>query len=186
MGEITLLLASARAGDAAAENTLYARVYGELRSLARHHLRRQRTVTLLDATSLVHEAYLRLAGRDELAFENRAAFYAYASRVMRNVVLDQLRERAADKRGGGVAALTLSTSIEDSGLQGIDLLAVDQALGQLAKIDARSHDIFEMHFFGGLAVPEICGLRALSPATVKRDLRKARAFVFQAVSGTGA
>jgi RNA polymerase sigma factor (TIGR02999 family) len=186
MGEITLLLANARAGDAAAENTLYTRVYGELRSLARHHLRRQRTVTQLDAASLVHEAYLRLAGRDDLAFENRAAFYGYASRVMRSVVLDQLRESAAEKRGGGAAAVTLVTSIEDGGLQGIDIFAVDQALQQLARIDARGHDIFEMHFFGGLAVPEICSLRALSPATVKRDLRKARAFVLQALSGTDA
>jgi len=183
MGDITRLLALSCEGDARAENALYALVYGELRTLARHHLRRECTVTQLDAAGLVSEAYLRLAGREGLAFENRASFFAYASRVMRNVVLDQVRERHADKRGGRVD-ITLTTSIEDSALQGPDLIAVDQALKALARVDARGHDVFEMHFFAGMAVDDICSAKALSPATVKRDLRKARAFLFHELAGT--
>ncbi|MEP7300891.1 MAG: ECF-type sigma factor [Caldimonas sp.] len=181
MEDITRLLALAGEGDAAAENTLYARVYGELRTLARHHLRSVDGATQLDAAGLVSEAYLRMAGRHALEFENRHRFFAYASRVMRNVIVDHVRERATERRGGGGAAVTLTTSLEDGGLRGADLLAIDQALTTLARIDARGHDVFEMHFFAGMAVEDICAVKSLSAATVKRDLRKARAFVFQAI-----
>ena len=186
MDDITRLLALATAGDAAAEGALYARVYDTLRALARAHLRRERAVTQLDAAGLVSEAYLRMSGQQHLAFENRRRFFAYASRVMRSVVVDHLREGRADRRGGGVGEVTLTTSVEDAALQGSHLLAVDQALKALARLDARGHDVFEMHFFAGMPVEDICSVKALSPATVKRDLRKARAFLFQELTGSAA
>jgi RNA polymerase sigma factor (TIGR02999 family) len=181
MDDITRLLGLAARGDVDAENALYARVYEELRTLARHHLRGELATAQLDAAGLVSEAYLRMAGRQDLEFENRHRFFAYASRVMHSVIVDQVRERQAERRGGGATAITLTTSFEDDGLRGVDLLAVDQALTVLAQIDSRAHDVFEMHFFAGMVVEDICELKGLSAATVKRDLRKARAFVFQAI-----
>lgn len=186
MEEITQLLALAAAGDAAAENDLYARVYNELRTIARHHLRGEQAATQLDPPSLVNEAYLRMAGRGDLEFDNRHRFFAYASRVMRSIIIDHVREKQAARRGGGVGDVTLTTSIEDGALRGPDLLAVDQALQALARVDERGHDIFEMHFFAGMTVDAICELKALSPATVKRDLRKARAFLFRELGVTAA
>ncbi len=178
MGDITTLLGQASGGDAHAENALFRAVYAELRVLARSNLWRERTVSELDPAGLVSEAYLRMNRRTDLAFENRSRFFAYASRVMRSVILDQVRERATDKRGGGVPDVTLSTSIEDAAFSGPDLVAIDHALKALKEIDARSHDVFEMHFFGGMTIPDIGNATDLSPATVKRELRKARAFLF--------
>ena len=185
MGDITFLLAQASGGDAHAENALFSAVYAELRVLARSNLWRERTVSELDPAGLVSEAYLRMNRRTDLAFENRSRFFAYASRVMRSVILDQVRERATEKRGGGVRDITLSTSVEDAAFGGPDLVAVDRALTSLAAIDQRSHDLFEMHFFGGMTVPDICSASALSPATVKRELRKARAFLYDELGEGG-
>lgn len=184
MDEITRLLALVAEGDATAEGALYGRVYNELRTIARHHLHGERAVTQLDPAGLVSEAYLRIAGRSDLEFDNRHRFFAYASRVMRSVVVDHVREQQAERRGGGLGRVTLTTSLEDTGLQGPDLLAVDQALKALQRIDARGHDVFEMHFFAGMAVEDICAVKSLSPATVKRDLRKSRAFLFRELGGT--
>lgn len=177
MAEITSLLQRANAGEPSARAELYSRVYDELTALARQSLSREATVSQLDAHGLVHEAYLKLQARGDLAFENRRAFFAYAARVMRSVILDTLRSRVTVKRGGEQQAVTLDTSIEDTKGHGADLLAVDSALKALASLDARTHDIFEMHFFGGMSVEDICGVMELSPATVKRDLRKARAWL---------
>ncbi|MDB5969520.1 MAG: hypothetical protein JWQ90_1970 [Hydrocarboniphaga sp.] len=178
MNEVTQLLPGAVAGEPGARDALYMLVYKELCVLARSNLARTDTCSQLDPPSLVNEAYLRMAHRRDLSFENRRAFFGYASRVMRAVILDYVRDRAADKRGGGVAAITLNTGIEDSAMQGCDLIAVDAALQSLARLDARGHDVFEMHFFAGMEVPDIGATLDISPATVKRDLRKARAFVF--------
>ncbi|MDB5987644.1 MAG: hypothetical protein JWR16_2697 [Nevskia sp.] len=178
MGDITRLLERARAGDAAAHDALFTRVYDELRVLARQNLSHQSTLTQLDAPSLVHEAYLRLTAQDALPGANHRMFFAYASRVMRSVIMDYVRERAARKRGGGLASVTLNTGIADTAFSGPQLVAVDSALQSLKQVDQRSHDIFEMHFYAGLAVEDICEVLQLSPATVKRELRKSRAFVF--------
>jgi len=160
---------------------LFAQVYDELRSLARQNLARQSTLTQLDAPGLVHEAYLRLAAQAELPGFNRRGFFAYASRVMRSVITDYARARAADKRGGALESVTLTTGIADVTISGAQLLALDRALESLEQIDPRGHGIFEMHFYGGLAVGDICELSGLSPATVKRELRKTRAFVLDEI-----
>ena len=178
MGDVTRLLERARAGDGQAHGALFTLVYDELRSLARQNLSHQSTLSQLDAPSLVHEAYLRLVSQKELPGANRRMFFAYASRVMRSVVMDYVRERSARKRGGGLAPVTLNTGIEDTAFSGAQLVAVDSALQTLQKMDQRGHDIFEMHFFAGMDVSDICGALELSPATVKRELRKTRAFIF--------
>lgn len=183
MGDITELLERARTGEADAEQALYARVYDELRGLARASLARQATLTQLDAPGLVHEAYLRLAAQEQLPGGNRRMFFAYASRVMRSVVTDYVRARGADKRGGAHQEITLTTGIADVEVSAAQLIAVDRALQTLRAIDPRGHDIFEMHFYSGLAVDDICALTDLSPATVKRELRKTRAYVLDAVAG---
>lgn len=180
-GDITQLLERARAGEAKAADALFTRVYDELRGLARASLARQSTLTQLDAPSLVHEAYLRLASQPELPGANRRMFFAYAARVMRSVITDHVRARAADKRGGALEAVTLTTGIADVTISGAQLLALDAALESLRQIDPRGHDIFEMHFYGGLPVEDICAVTELSPATIKRELRKTRAFVFEEV-----
>ena len=183
--EITRLLAAAGGGDAQAGNALFNAVYGELRSLAHAALWHAPAPGELDARALVSEAWLRMNDRDGLAFASRNHFFAYAARVMRSVIVDQLREAAAAKRGGGLREVTLSTSIEDAALHGPGLVAVDRALKAFERVDARGHQVFEMHFFAGMAVDDICAATALSPATVKRDLRKARAFLFEEL-GPGA
>jgi RNA polymerase sigma factor (TIGR02999 family) len=184
MREITRLLQQAGPDEPAARSKLYSLIYDELNLLARRALSREATCTQLDAHSVVHEAYLRFANRGDLEFENRRAFFGYAARVMRSVVLDTLREQIADKRRGSRDVVTLSTSIEDRGLRATDLVAIDAALQSLAQVDSRSHDLFEMHFFAGMDVDDICEELELSPATVRRDLRKARAFVTRQIDGS--
>jgi len=181
MGEITQWLDGACRGDAAAENALYAAAYGELRVIARAALRREATISAIDAGALVGEAWMRMRARAGLTFDDRHAFYAYAARAMRSALLDALRERHADKRGGAWRAVTLSTSIPDAAAEGADLVALDGALRALAGLDARCHDLFELHVFGGLDVDALCRARGLSPATVRRELRKARAWLADAL-----
>lgn len=177
MAEITSLLARANNGEPQAREELYSRIYQELTVLARQTIAREATVSHLDAQGLVSEAYLRLESRGDLTFENRRAFFAYAARVMRSVIVDALRERLAAKRGGNMEVVSLDTSIEDHNDHAHELLAVHTALQALARLSERCHDVFEMHFFAGMSVEDICDTLKLSPATVHREIRKARAWL---------
>jgi len=181
MGDITQLLERARDGDAQAHDALFERVYPELQQLARHRLRHTSALTLLDASSLVHEAYLRLTQQHTLAPGSRRMFFAYASKIMRSVVIDYARERGAVKRGGGEGPVTLHTGDAVFDARVPDMEALDLALRELAHIDVRAHQIVEMRYFAGLSVEEIADVLALSPATVKRGWQKARAFLFDAL-----
>lgn len=181
MGDITLLLRDARAGDTTAREALFAHVYKELHTLARSRLARESTLTQLDAASLVHEAYLRLHSGIELPADGRRAFFAYAASVMRSVVVDYVRERRAAKRGSGAAPLTLLTCDAPSDDRDPEVEALDLALQELEQIDHRCHQIVELRYFAGLSVDEIADVLELSPATIKRDWQKARAFLFQAM-----
>jgi len=178
MGEITQLLEQAQDGDAVAHNRLFAIVYTELETLARAHLRRDHTFTLLDAPGLVHEAFLRLTQRAELPGRNRRMFLAYASSVMRNVVIDYVRGRQAAKRGGDLAPITLTTAMAGVVFSEPEIESLDRALHGLARIDERAHKVVEMRYFGGLAIEEIADLLGTSAATVKRDWTRARAFLY--------
>jgi RNA polymerase sigma factor (TIGR02999 family) len=181
VSDITQLLERARSGDSTARDALYECVYPELKVLAGQRLRQTSTLTLLDASSLVHEVYLRLTRRRELRAENRHLFFAYASKIMRSVILDYVRERRALKRGGGQTVVTLQTGDAKSGSGGPDVEALDLALQALARIDERSHQIVEMRYFGGLSLDEIADALAVSPATVKRGWQRARAFLLESL-----
>lgn len=182
MGDITQLLQRAREGQDGARNILFSRVYQELMQVARQRLSSGVAPTQLDPPALVHETYLRLVRQQVRNGDDRAGFLAYASTVMRNVVVDFVRERLAQKRGGGAERVTLYTRIgEEVIADDTDFEALDAALQELARIDARGHRVVEMRYFGGLSLEEIGQVEALSLATVKRDWQKARAFLYDAM-----
>jgi RNA polymerase sigma factor (TIGR02999 family) len=181
MGEITQLLDQARSGDATARDRFFSFIYGELDRLARSRLRREDRYTMLDAPGLVHEVYLRMSQQAELPGADRRSFLAYASRVMRSVVIDYVRARASERRGGGRQMLTLNTGIADHQLAEPELLELGDALESLQRIDERAHWVVEMRYFGGMEIEEIAEFLSTSPATVKRDWQKARAYLLQAL-----
>jgi RNA polymerase sigma factor (TIGR02999 family) len=181
MGMVTQLLDQARAGDAKAQQELFSRLYTELDRLARAHLGRNAPMTLIDAPALIREVYLRMSQQVDLPGNDRRAFLAYASRAMRSVIVDYLRARAADRRGGGVRAVTLNTAVENQSFTDPQLESLDDALKSLERIDERAHSIVEMRYFGGMEIQEIAQFLDVSPATVKRDWQKARAYLMHAL-----
>jgi RNA polymerase sigma factor (TIGR02999 family) len=180
MGEITQLLDQARSGDAAARAQFFSRVYGELDRLARRRLAGQSPLTMLDAPGLVHEVYLRLSQQAALPGADRRTFLAYAARVMRSVVVDYVRSRSAQRNGGGRDMVTLHTGIADDSFQP-EVESLDEALASLARIDERAHWVVEMRYFGGMQIEEIAEFLEISPATVKREWQKARAYLMHAM-----
>jgi len=178
MGEITQLLDRARSGDLAARKRFFTSIYAELDHLARSRLRGDR-YTMLDASGLVHEVYLRMAQQEQLPGPDRRTFMAYASRVMRSVIIDYLRSRESERRGSGREMVTLNTGIADRVFTEPDLLSLGEALDSLQRIDQRAHWVVEMRYFGGMEIEEIADVLEVSPATVKRDWQKARAFLLQ-------
>jgi RNA polymerase sigma factor (TIGR02999 family) len=175
MTELTTLLAAARNGDAQAAGNAFSLLYDDLRRLARSRLRQHRTMTLLDTTSLVHESYLKLIGAHSLAVEDRRHFFAYASRVMRSVIIDFARARQAERRGGEAEHLVLDTGLgERIAAPENDVLRVHEALEVLAQVDERLAQIVEMRYFGGLTEAETAEILGLSERTIRRDWDKAR------------
>lgn len=177
MGEMTLLLARVAAGDGGAHDALYRLMYPELMRLARGHLGRAGTMSL-DSHALVHECYMRLPEGAELPHESRRAFFAYASKVMHSVVIDYLRERGAQKRGGDGESVTLS-GVADSLFAEHSVLEIEDALAALARVDERAFRVVEMRYFAGMREEDIAGVLDISLATVGRDWRKARAFLYE-------
>jgi RNA polymerase sigma factor (TIGR02999 family) len=177
MGELTVLLQRATAGDCEARDPLYRLLYPELMRLARGHLSRAGTVSL-DARGLLHEAYLRLGDGQNAPNANRRVFFAYASKVMRSVVIDYLRERGAQKRGQGARSVTMSHAA-DSIFAKHPLPEIEDALNALARVDERAFRVVEMRYFAGLSEEEVAEALQVSLATVGRDWRKARAFLYE-------
>lgn len=187
MGDITRLLDEVRAGDRAARERFFARIYAELDQLAKRRLSRASQLTMLDAPGLVHEVWLRLEEQAALPGQNRRTFLAYASRVMRSVIIDYVRSRAAERRGGGQQLITLNTGVADQIFNEPELDSLGDALDELARIDERAHWVVEMRYFGGMEIEEIADVLEISPATVKRDWQKARAFLLHSLrSGASA
>lgn len=180
---ITRLLSSAASGDTRSREQFFSVVYPELKRLAGGHLRNQGTLTNLDATSLVHEVFLRFVHRGQLALGNRRIFFGYASQVMRSVIIDYVRERGAKKRGGGLVFETLVTGYAGDEFAFDEVEPLHEALKDLQKIDSRLHDVVEMRYFGGLSVEEVAEVMGVSSVTVKRDWQKARAYLFNALRG---
>jgi RNA polymerase sigma factor (TIGR02999 family) len=185
MGEITQLLDQARQGDDAARERFFARIYAELDRLAKRHLSHQAQLTMLDAPGLVHEVYLRLAQQEQLPGTDRNAFLAYSSRVMRSVIIDYVRARRAERRGGGVPMVTLNTAADAAAFSEPQLESLGDALESLERVDARAHRVVEMRYFGGMEIEEIASFLELSPATVKRDWTKARAYLLHNMTQSG-
>ena len=185
MGPVTQLLENARQGDAAAQQALFTHLYGELNRLAYSHLARNAPMTLIDAPALIREVYLRLDAQPELPGRNRQAFLAYASRAMRSVIVDYLRARGAERRGGGGRLLTLNTAVENQAFTDSQIHSLDEAMRSLERVDERAHRIVEMRYFGGMEIEEIADFLEISAATVKRDWQKARAFLRHALDPGG-
>jgi RNA polymerase sigma factor (TIGR02999 family) len=177
-GPVTEVLNRALAGDEVAHERLYELLYAELLRLARSHLGDIGNASLNPAV-LVHEAYLRMLGRDGAPMRDRRAFYAYASRAMRSVLVDHVRGRAAEKRGGGHAPLTLTTGVINGVAATQDFERLDDALQALRAIDERCFRVVELRYFAGLGEAEVALELGVSEPTVKRDWRKARAFLFE-------
>ncbi|NCT81857.1 MAG: sigma-70 family RNA polymerase sigma factor [Comamonadaceae bacterium] len=176
--EITLLLRAAQAGDRAAADRVTAGLYAELRRLARSHLRRSGELTLLDTQALVHEAWLRLERAPGAEFPDRHHFLAYVARAMRSVVIDLVRARRAERRGGGAQVLTLSTAVAELAPQDEEhVLRVHEALDELAALEPRLAQVVEMRYFGGLLEQEIAQALGVTERTVQRDWQKARLFL---------
>jgi len=175
MTELTVLLERLHAGDARARDSLFAAAYAELHRLAQARLRDARRDAFLDTTSLVHEAYLRFVQARELRAEDRRAFFAYASQVMRSVIVNSVRERLAEKRGGDWLPMTLSTGLAANEPAGEEtILQVNDALEALEKADPRLGQVAQMRYFGGYNDQEIAETLGVTERTVQRDWEKAR------------
>jgi RNA polymerase sigma factor (TIGR02999 family) len=183
--EVTELLQAWSQGDVAARDRLFPLVYEELRRRASDRLRRERPGHTLQATALVHEAYLRLLGQRSPSWQNRNQFFAIASQMMRRILVDHARARRASKRQGQRIRLELNEEVASAGPREVDLIVLDQALNDLTALDPRQGRMVELRFFAGLSHEEVAAVLELSPATVKREWRVARAWLFQRVAGQG-
>ncbi|MDP1533511.1 MAG: ECF-type sigma factor [Rubrivivax sp.] len=175
MGDISALIQRVNAGDAGAQDALFSIAYGELRKLAHSRLYQGGRGTCLDTTALVHESYLRFVNGGRLRSDDRRAFFAYASRVMRSVIVDTVRERQALRRGGNLQRVTLETHVADGLPDGEDdVVKVHEVLDMLAHAEPRLAQVVEMRYFGGYSETEIGLALDITERTVRRDWDKAR------------
>lgn len=182
-GEITLLLDRMAGGDRTAEEALMPRVYVELHRLAMTRLKSERPGHTLQATALVHEAYLRMCRSAEIKCQNRAHFFRVAARIMRRILVDYARQHGAAKRNRGVALHPLDDVIAVASDQSSLALDVDELLQKLAALSPRQADVVEMRFYGGLTEEEIAQALGKSVRTIKRDWLMARAFLHEQLKG---
>ena len=179
---LTEMIQLARSGDAAAMKGVFELAYQELRGLARSRLRRGTPPPLLGTTALVHEAYLRFAQAGQLRVKDRQHFLKYASHVMRSVIVDFVRERIAERRGGDAPHVELNSEIMSSEAGGErEIMQVHEALEELALLDARLVEVVEMRYFVGMTEGEIATLLGVTRRTVQRDWQKARLFLAQSM-----
>ena len=181
---VTALLKGARAGNADALDALLPLVYQELRRVAGAYVRRERPGQTLQATGLVHEAYLRLVKDRNVHWQNRAHFCAIAANAMRQILVERARARGAAKRGGAWNRLTLNEGQAAAPEPVVDVEALDQALARLAERDADQARLVELRYFGGLTIEETADVLGVSPATVKRSWMVARAWLKKELGGT--
>jgi RNA polymerase sigma factor (TIGR02999 family) len=175
LARVTEVLKQMAIGDVSARDELFSMVYEELRVIARARLRESGPHTLLDTTSLIHESYLKLVNTEQVELSSRRHFFAYASKVMRSIIIDLVREAKAERHGGGLKPISLNTAAGNDVPAPMDLEAVHDALTDLEKIDLRLAQVVELKFFGGLTEPEIGMVMDVSERTVRQDWQKARA-----------
>lgn len=180
---VTELLVRWRAGDRQALDELTPLVYDELRRIATRHLRRERPDHTLQTTALAHEAYLKLVDQSRVEWQSRAHFFAVAAEIIRRILIDHARAMQRDKRGGGAKPLLLDESLHLSEKKSVELIALDDALNGLAKLDPQQSRVVELRFFAGLTVEETAEVMRISRATVNRDWVTARAWLLRELSG---
>lgn len=181
--ETTLLLRAWADGDQAALERLTPHVYRTLKRIAGHHLKNERAGQTLQATALVHEAYLELIDITSVDWQHRAHFYAVSAQIMRHILLDRARRRVAAKRGGDAERVNLDELPDLGGRRAKELIALEDALNALASIDARKARVVELRFFGGLSVEETAEVLAVSSETVMRDWKFARSWLQAELKG---
>lgn len=179
--EVTQLLLNWGNGDAAALEQLTPLVYDELRRLAHQHMNRERQDHTLQTSALVNEVYLRLIDQRDVRWQNRAQFFSIASRLMRRILVDHARAYRYAKRGGGAIQVSLDEAALVSQERAGELVALDEALTNLAAIDQRKSKVVELRFFGGMSVEETAAALGVSPITVKRDWSTAKAWLYRAI-----
>ena len=181
--QLTRLLEAWQQGQHGAADELVTLVYAELRRMAKARLRDERPGHTLQATALVHEAWMRLMNQHGASWQNRAQFFAVAAQAMRRILVDHARKRSAAKRGDGTSSVDIDAlaHVLSAPLPDDRLLALDAALEELTTLDPRQARIVELRFFGGLSVEEVAEMLAVSPTTVKREWSTARAWLFRAV-----
>lgn len=182
---LTVILARYSEGSPEAKEQLLPAVYDELRKLAAGYMRREYPGHTLQATALVHEAYFRLIDQESVKWQNRAHFFGIAAQLMRRILIDHARAKCAEKRGGKDVKVAFDEALHwiESDDEAAQLLAVNEALEKLAKIDPRQAQVVELRYFGGLSIEETAECLKSSPATVKRDWTMARAFLFRELGG---
>lgn len=182
--KITDLIQLWREGDKHAESQLLARVYSELKKISSGYLNREKFNPLhLQTTDLVNEAYIRLVEQKQLRVQDRRQFYAIVARLMRQILVEQARQRKSGKRGGGVPMISIDKGIEISERKDVNLIELEEALKTFEKIDARKCRIVELRFFGGLELEKIAEILEISISTVKRDWNLGRAWLFRYLYG---
>lgn len=181
--DISELLASWSGGDEEALDSLMAAVYPELRRIARRHLARMPAGHTLESAAVANEAYLKLVRAGGIRCENRLHFLALCSQMIRRILVDHVRHRGGAKRGGDALRVPIDEALVAADSQGVDVLQLDQALHALSQIDIRKARVVELRYFGGLSVEETAGVLAISPETVKRDWRMAKAWLFAELTG---
>ena len=179
--DITELLGEWREGDASALERLIPQVMEQLRQLAAAHFRKERRGHTLQPTALVNEVYLRLSDQMRARFDNRTHFFAFASALMRRILVDHYRARRTAKRGADEQPVALDEALGLPALRDDELLALDEALSDLERLDARQSKVVELRFFGGLSVPETAEVLDISAATVKREFASAKAFLLHEI-----
>jgi RNA polymerase sigma factor (TIGR02999 family) len=177
--QVTELLGRWRGGDREALDALMPLVYTELRRVANHYLRNERSGHTLQSTALVHEAYVRLVNQDFPEWQNRAHFFAVAAQLMRQILVDYARSHGAAKRGGSVCRLTLDEAEEVPQPMDVDVVALDEALKTLAEMDPQQSRVVELKFFAGLSIEDTSDVLGISPSTVKRYWITARAWLYR-------
>ena len=180
--DVSLLLRAWSDGDQSALDKLTPIVYGELRRLAQHYMSRERTGHTLQATALVNEAYLRLVDYKRMRWENRAHFFAVSAQLMRRILVDHARRHNL-KRGAGVQHVALEDTAVIADDRSENMVALDDAMQALARIDSRKAQVVELRYFGGLSVEETAEVLKVSPVTVMRDWSTARAWLYREMSG---
>jgi RNA polymerase sigma factor (TIGR02999 family) len=182
--DVTRLLSEWSGGNEAALDELTSLVYRDLHQRARNYLRHERPDHTLQPTALIHEAYLRMAGDSPPEWKDRAHFFAVASRVMRQILVDHARRHSAQKRGSGVSDVSLEEALVPARSDNDDLMALDQALAKLAAFDERKCRVVEMRYFGGCTVEETADALGVSGITVIREMRVAEAWLRREMSGS--